>query len=239
MCDLHFQPPHLCVWTVGSAWRDPSVGAENNFIPENQLSANTFRLVTVTWGCPCPCPCTVVWHTMWELTAGTWPKMQCLDAGAWEAGVLPSTGRHPQRGVPPLALVDGAAYFEMKDEVFLPKSCFESELSIKELLLSLAHECSQTIGVTLVRFSWRSCYSWDGSSCLRWGQLLSPSQCPSWSEESWAFPVSSGLEGCPAARLPFRLAPYFQGKGWAGNCFFNAAGKKLIKTKDMFGLIKE
>lgn len=54
---------------------------------------------------------------MWELTAGAWPKMQHLAAGAWEVGVLPSTGSHPQRGVPPL-VVDGVAYFELKDELF-------------------------------------------------------------------------------------------------------------------------
>lgn len=58
---------------------------------------------------------------MWELAAGTWPKMQRLDAGAWEVGVLPSTGSHAQRGVPPLAVVDGVAYFELKDEVFRVK----------------------------------------------------------------------------------------------------------------------
>lgn len=176
---------------------------------------------------------------MWELTAGTWPKTQSLDAGAWEVGVLPSTGSHPQREVPPLTVVDGVAYFELKDEVFLPKSCFESELSIKGLSLSLACECSQTVGVIPVRFLWRGCYSWHVGPCLRWGRLLSSAQCPSWFGESWAPPVSSGLEGCPAALLPFRVAPYFQRMGWSGNCFFYSASKKLIKAKDVFRLIRE
>lgn len=117
---------------------------------------------------------------MWELPAGTWPKMQRLDAGAWQIGVLPSTGSHPQRGVPSLAVVDGVAYFELKDEVFLPQSCLESELSITESSLSLACGCSQTVEVISVKFLWRSCYSWDVGPCLRWGQLLSPALCPSW-----------------------------------------------------------
>ncbi|RMC18729.1 hypothetical protein DUI87_04625 [Hirundo rustica rustica] len=34
-----------------------------------------------------------------------------------EVGVLPSAGSHPQRGVPPLAVVDGVAYLELKDEL--------------------------------------------------------------------------------------------------------------------------
>lgn len=57
--------------------------------------------------------------------------MQHSDAGAWEVGVLPPSGSHPQREVPQLAVASDIAYFELKDEGFLPKSSFKAELLIK------------------------------------------------------------------------------------------------------------
>lgn len=129
---------------------------------------------------------------MWELTAGL-TQMQHSGAAAWDVGVLSSTGSHPQRGVPPLAVVHGVAYLELKGEVFLPKSCFESELSIRVVtVLSIwtqSNSWSNTSQIFMERLLLLGCESMFemGTAPLSctvskwvWGALSTPCELRAW-----------------------------------------------------------
>lgn len=89
------------VWDVGSACRDTSVGVGNRVILENQFSASTSRLVTVTWGCPWPAG-SCVWHTNVGTHCRTDPNaaLGCSSLGCWSVVIYwqPSTERSPSSG---------------------------------------------------------------------------------------------------------------------------------------------